>query len=101
VVPNVAVSFIADNGATVTSTSATTNQQGLATTTLTNTTSGVSKVTAKINGHSQTVDTTFVADGGTATIVNGDLTITIDNAVANGTDTNAVQAKVTDANGNV
>ncbi|WP_267964440.1 Ig-like domain-containing protein, partial [Hafnia paralvei] len=53
------------------------------------------------NGNSQTVDTTFVADDGTATIIAGALTVTADNAKANGTATNAVQAKVTDANGNV
>ncbi|WP_193764615.1 Ig-like domain-containing protein, partial [Hafnia paralvei] len=93
--------FAANNGATITTASANTDENGLATTTLTNITAGISKVTATINGNSQTVDTTFVADDGTATIISGNLTVTADNAKANGTATNAVQAKVTDANGNV
>uniref|UniRef100_UPI001CC36F27 Ig-like domain-containing protein n=1 Tax=Escherichia coli TaxID=562 RepID=UPI001CC36F27 len=101
VVPNVAVTFAANNGATITTASANTDENGLAATTLTNITAGISKVTATINGNSQTVDTTFVADDGTATIIAGALTVTADNAKANGTATNAVQAKVTDANGNV
>ncbi|TBL48300.1 hypothetical protein EYY98_19495 [Obesumbacterium proteus] len=100
-VPNTVVTFTADNGATVTTASATTDAQGLASTTLTNVTAGITKVTAAINSNSQTVDTTFVADDSTGTIVTGDLTVTVNNAKANGSDTNAVQAKVTDANGNV
>ncbi|OAT58235.1 Ig-like domain-containing protein [Obesumbacterium proteus ATCC 12841] len=100
-VPNVAISFTATNGATVTTASATTNAQGIATTTLSNLTAGISKVTATINDHSQTVDTTFVADSGTATIIAGALTVTADNAKADGVATNAVQAKITDASGNL
>ena len=99
-VPNTAVSFAADNGATVITASVTTDDQGLATTTLTNVKAGTTKVTATVNGHSQTVDTTFEADDSTATIVSGDLTVTVDKAKANGTDSNKVQAKVTDATGN-
>ncbi|MDU7479762.1 MAG: Ig-like domain-containing protein [Hafnia alvei] len=100
-VPNTAVSFTADNGATVVTASVTTDNQGLATTTLTNVQTGITKVTATANGHSQTVDTTFVADSSTATIVSGDLTVTVDNATADGVATDKVQAKVTDANGNL
>ncbi|ECJ2312403.1 hypothetical protein FNI86_12090, partial [Salmonella enterica subsp. salamae] len=99
-VPNVMVSFTAGNGASVTRTSVATDLHGLASTTLTNVTMGVTKVTATVNGNNQSVDTTFVADDSSATIINGDLTVTVDNAKANGTDSNAVQAKVTDANGN-
>ena len=100
-VPNAVVSFTADNGATIVNASVTTGSDGLASTTLTNIQTGIAKVTATINSHSQTVDTTFKADDGTATIISGNLTVTTDNAKANGTATNAVQAKVTDANGNV
>ncbi|TBM33941.1 Ig-like domain-containing protein, partial [Hafnia alvei] len=99
-VPNTAVNFTADNGATIVTASVTTDDQGLATTTLTNVKAGITQVTATVNGHSQTVDTTFVADSSTATIVSSDLTVTVNNVKANGTDTNAVQAKVTDATGN-
>ncbi|MGX9834552.1 Ig-like domain-containing protein [Enterobacter dykesii] len=100
-VSGVAVTFTATNGATVTTASATTDTDGIATTTLTNTKSGVAKVTASINGNSQSVDTTFVADSSTATISDGNLTVTTDNAKADGSDTNAVKAMVTDANGNL
>ncbi|MBG0639189.1 Ig-like domain-containing protein [Enterobacter asburiae] len=100
-VSGVAVTFTATNGATITTASATTDADGIATTTLTNTKSGVSKVTATVNGASQTVDTTFVADSGTATLADGSLTVTTDNAKANGTATDAVKAIVTDANSNL
>ncbi|WP_193764421.1 Ig-like domain-containing protein, partial [Hafnia alvei] len=66
------VSFSANNGATVISATAKTDIQGLASTTLTNVTAGTTKVTAAINGKRQTVDTTFIADDSTATIVSGD-----------------------------
>ncbi|TBL94316.1 hypothetical protein EYY95_00115, partial [Hafnia alvei] len=62
VVPNVTVNFTADNGAGVATSSATTDNQGLASTNLTNITTGITKVTASINGTSQTVDTSFEAD---------------------------------------
>ena len=100
-VPGAVVAFSATNGATVAIVSVTTDANGEATTTLTNTTAGVSTVTAKINNVSQMVDTTFIPDSSTATIANGALTITVDNMKANGTDANAVKAIVTDAHGNV
>ncbi|ECJ2314670.1 hypothetical protein FNI86_24085, partial [Salmonella enterica subsp. salamae] len=101
VVPNATVNFSAGNGGAITTAAVTTDANGLASTTLTNVTAGVTKVTAAVDGHSQSVDTTFVADSSSATIINGDLVVTKDNAKADGTATNAVQAKVTDANGNV
>ncbi|TBL94519.1 hypothetical protein EYY95_00085, partial [Hafnia alvei] len=71
-VPNATVNFTADNGAGVVTSSTTTDNQGLASTNLTNVKAGTTKVTAAVNGHSQTVDTTFIADDSTATIVSGD-----------------------------
>ena len=59
-VPNVVVSFSADNGATVAG-SGTTAADGTVTVTLTNTTAGAATVTAAINGGSQQVVTNFVA----------------------------------------
>ncbi|HDR2357219.1 TPA: Ig-like domain-containing protein, partial [Enterobacter roggenkampii] len=44
---------------------------------------------------------TLTPDDGTAEIISGNLIVTTDGAKADGTDINAVQAKVTDANGNV
>ncbi|TBL79662.1 hypothetical protein EYY94_00070, partial [Obesumbacterium proteus] len=93
-------SFSANNGATVISATATTDIEGLASTTLTNVTAGTTKVTAAINGNRQTVDTTFVADDSTSTITDGNLIVTVNDAKANGSATNEVQAKVTDAHGN-
>ncbi|MCE9918415.1 Ig-like domain-containing protein, partial [Obesumbacterium proteus] len=101
VVPGVPVDFGADNGATVTTATVTTDTNGEATTTLTNITSGVSIVTATVNSVSLTVDTHFIPDSGTATIIAGALTVTVDNMKANGTDANAVKAVVKDANGNL
>ncbi|UCQ55545.1 ZirU family protein [Edwardsiella tarda] len=93
------VSFTADNGAAI-STTAETGADGVATATLTNTTAGTTAVTAEVNDSRQTVNTTFVADASSATLMEGSLTITRNNALANGIVTNAVQARVTDAHGN-
>ncbi|HDL6964634.1 TPA: inverse autotransporter beta domain-containing protein, partial [Yersinia enterocolitica] len=96
-----AVTFSANNNATVTAVTGTTGADGLATATLTSATVGTSVVTATLsNGASATVNTTFVADSSTATIADGDFTVTTDNAVANGTATNALSATVKDAQGN-
>jgi adhesin/invasin len=98
-VPDMTVKFSADNGATMAATGVT-GPDGTVTVSLTNVTAGVSNVTATVNGNSQSVSVTFVADNGTAQIVAGSMTVTKDNAPANGTDNNSVQLTVTDANGN-
>lgn len=99
-VPDVSVAFRASNGATV-NTQGVTDAGGKATATLSSTIAGVSTVTATVNGMESTADVTFVADHSTATILEGNVTVTADNAVANGTVPNRVQVKVTDAGGNV
>ncbi|PHZ35684.1 hypothetical protein CS536_12040 [Yersinia kristensenii] len=99
VVPNQLVTFSANNHALM-ATSGTTNGDGVVILPLTNTTAGVTQVTATVNGNSQSVDVTFIADSGTATLLSGALTITRDNAIANGTAQNEVKAVVTDATGN-
>ncbi|TNV20562.1 invasin, partial [Buttiauxella sp. B2] len=96
---NQTVSFAASNGATVGATQ-TTDAAGMAKMTLTSTTAGTSDVTASINGSSQSVTATFVADSSTALITAGNIALTIDGAVANGTATDEVQVTVTDAKGN-
>ncbi|MFP2237701.1 Ig-like domain-containing protein [Pseudescherichia vulneris] len=98
-VPDMTVTFSADNGATIAATGVT-GPDGTVTVSLTNVTAGVSHVTATVNGNSQSVSVTFVADASTAQIVAGSMTVTKDNALANGTDNNSVQLTVTDANGN-
>ncbi|HGY4723581.1 TPA: beta strand repeat-containing protein, partial [Citrobacter amalonaticus] len=99
-VPGVAVSFSATNGATMAA-SGTTGADGSVTQTLTSTKAGSSEVTATINGHSQKVTLTFVADSTTATLTAASgLKAGVNNAPANGTATNSVVATVTDSNGN-
>ncbi len=57
-------------------------------------------VTARVGNRVQSKDTTFIADRTTATIRASDLTITRNNALADGVATNAARVIVTDANGN-
>ncbi|HED1254299.1 Ig-like domain-containing protein [Citrobacter amalonaticus] len=93
------VNFSADNGATIAA-SGTTGDDGTVTMTLTSTVAGDSTVTASINGSSQSVSVTFVADTSTARIADGALERVTNDALANGSATNSVKATVTDANGN-
>ncbi|MBE0130564.1 hypothetical protein FOT72_21495 [Citrobacter amalonaticus] len=93
------VNFSADNGATIAA-SGTTGDDGAVTMTLTSTVAGDSTVTASINGSSQSVSVTFVADTSTARIADGALERVANDALANGSATNSVKATVTDANGN-
>ncbi|WP_336209949.1 Ig-like domain-containing protein [Enterobacter sp. P82] len=93
------VSLSASNGATVTATG-TTDSDGMLTVPITSLTAGSSTVNVTVNGTSQSVSMTFVADASTAQIATGDMKVTSNNAVADGTATNSVQVKVTDANGN-
>ncbi|QXO74146.1 Ig-like domain-containing protein [Morganella morganii] len=101
VLAGIKVDFSADNGAKIAATG-TTGADGTVKVTLTSTTAGTAVVTAKTGtSGSQSVNTTFKADTGTATITQGNLTVTRDDAIADGNATNEVMAKVTDANGNV
>ncbi|WP_155488720.1 Ig-like domain-containing protein, partial [Yersinia kristensenii] len=91
VVPNQLVTFSANNHALM-ATSGTTNSDGVVILPLTNVTTGMTQVTATVNGNNQSVGVTFIADSGTATLLSGALTITRDNAIANGTAQNEVKA---------
>ena len=98
---NQTVQFSADNGATLSAQQAASDADGYVTVTLTSLTAGPSHVSATLSNHSQaSVTTTFVADDSRATILNGNLIVTQDNAKADGSAQNAVRARVTDANGN-
>ncbi|MFP2508046.1 Ig-like domain-containing protein, partial [Buttiauxella gaviniae] len=99
VVPNVGVNFSADAPGVIGSTG-TTDTAGQIAMTVTSTKAGDTRVTASINGTHRHVNVTFTADSATASIEDGNLTVIDNNAVANGTDINSVQATVTDANGN-
>ena len=96
---NQTVIFTASNGATVTTVIGTTDTDGIATARLTSTTVGISNVTASVNGSSQSVPITFIADSTTAQIADVDFTVA-GGTVANGEVTNALSATVKDANGN-
>lgn len=94
------VSFSATAGAAL-SDSPLTDKNGLTTVNISNTTVGISTITAFINGASLSTDVMFRGDTLTATIANGDLSVVRDGALANGVDTNVVEVKVTDAKGNI
>ncbi|MGP3590474.1 Ig-like domain-containing protein, partial [Vagococcus sp. WN89Y] len=94
------VSFTADNSATIAA-SGTTGSDGSVIVTLTSKKAGTSRVTATINGSSQSQTLTFVANAGTARIISGDLVITANNALANGSASNSVKATVRDEHGNI
>ncbi|HGN0870316.1 TPA: Ig-like domain-containing protein [Providencia alcalifaciens] len=98
--PNVAVVFTPTNGGLPSTGTVTTNAHGEADFALSNTTAGTTTVTAEVNGTSQTVEVTFVAEASSATLPNENLTVVTNNAVANGTAQNSVKARVTDANNN-
>ncbi|MCS3490721.1 Ig-like domain-containing protein [Enterobacter sp. SLBN-59] len=98
-VPGVKVTFSAGNDVPVTAVNdGTTDGNGLATATLTNTKAGVTTVSATIGDSSQTVDTTFVAD--TPDSGRSSLTATPDTITANGTDVSAVTLTLKDAHDN-
>ena len=70
---------------------------------MTGTVAGDASVSARVSGGNPGVAPVVVKltpDGATARIVNGNLVVLSDNAVANGVGTNIVKATVTDANGN-
>jgi len=94
------VSFTADNNAQVAA-SGTTNTQGVVTVPVTSIHAGISRVTATLNGSTQNVDATFIADSSTAQILASDMIVTANNALSDGKAQNLVQVTVTDANGNV
>jgi len=64
------VTFIADNGATIITASVITDTDGIASTSLSSTTAGVSNVTASVNDSSQSVAATFLATEFTGVAVN-------------------------------
>ncbi|MEZ2604975.1 Ig-like domain-containing protein [Kluyvera intermedia] len=93
------VTFSADNGAQIIS-PAITNESGIVTTTLTNTSEGTVSVMASINNSSQKTDVTFVpGEGNNPDAVIVSLGFTEDNAPADGISTNAVVAIVSDTQG--
>ncbi|HEM8065403.1 TPA: Ig-like domain-containing protein [Enterobacter hormaechei] len=102
VVPGVTLQLSVADGASVTPASVMSNAQGLAEADITSRKAGTYTLTVllKESGKTASADAVFVADITTAAVRAGDLTVTQDSALADGTARNAVQAKVTDAAGN-
>ncbi|WP_049615212.1 invasin-like inverse autotransporter protein, partial [Yersinia pekkanenii] len=95
------INFAANNQAVLNTTEARTGVNGIATATLTNTVAGVSVVSATLRSvGSRNVNTTFIADESTAEITATNLTVMTNNSLANGSEMNAVRAKVTDVHAN-
>ncbi|MGI3089781.1 Ig-like domain-containing protein, partial [Yersinia pseudotuberculosis] len=91
-----AVVFSSANGADIIAPTMNTGVNGVASTLLTHTVAGTSNVVATIDTVNANIDTTFVA-GAVATIT---LSVPVNDATADGADTNQVDALVQDANGN-
>ncbi|EGG8864899.1 molybdenum cofactor biosynthesis protein [Salmonella enterica] len=96
-VPGVPVAFSAGSGAVVKSVSVVTDAKGLASTTLTNLSTGTTVVTAVANNLSRSVNTTFTADAATAVV--SKLSIDKDGSPADGKTANSASATVVDAQG--
>ncbi|MGR5308368.1 hypothetical protein ACPV5K_26580, partial [Vibrio mediterranei] len=84
--------------AVLSSASGTTDASGQVSITLTNTTAEVVTITATHSSGTRTVDATFVAGDGSFALgnANSTLEVTVDNAAANGADTNTVVATLAD-----
>ncbi|OBU10829.1 Ig-like domain-containing protein [Morganella psychrotolerans] len=98
IVPNVRVSFSADNGALPASQLVQTNNLGEAFFVVTNILAGPVSISASINGHSVSKNVTFVADISTAKVVS--LSSSKEKVTANGTDTATLTVTVKDEQGN-
>lgn len=102
VVPNINVNWTTDKG-TLSGSSSTTDNNGVATITLRDILVGPAQVGAQ-TGTSSAVNApsvNFIADSGSAGIASGDLTVDKVSVVANDTDIATYTALVKDANGNV
>lgn len=95
-----AVTITTNHGAIPETLTVTTDSNGVAHVEVTNTTAGITRVTATVNGQTQAADIYFVADSATATLTAANLKVITNNALANGVATNSVKALVTDAGGN-
>ncbi|MET4894541.1 Ig-like domain-containing protein [Morganella morganii] len=101
VVPGVDVVFSSNNGGAPASETVSTDTNGEALFAVSNTSAGVTTVTAAFNGASVSRDVTFIADESTAEITAANLVVVTDNQPANGVAKNQLKAVVTDAKGNV
>ncbi|HDF2343442.1 TPA: inverse autotransporter beta domain-containing protein, partial [Morganella morganii] len=100
-IPGYTVQFIADNDALPPQSQLTTDSNGETIFDLTNTKAGKTKVTAQVNGKTAFVNVTFTADSATAEILDGNMTVPVNNKPADGVTQNTVKVIVTDSKGNL
>lgn len=94
---DVAISWKVDNGATIASSDAATNSSGQASVHFTNTQAGAVKLTATAAGKTETVSSAFQSAGVSVLKV----TMSKNNAPADGISTNVAQAQAVDDRGNI
>lgn len=97
-VPDVLVTFSADNGAVLAEEKATTDNRGMVTTTMTSTVAGIAHVAASVNSQSVSKETTFTGNNATAIVTSVDTTAA--SGVADGVTAVTFRALIKDQNGN-
>lgn len=97
-VPDVLVTFSADNGAVLAEEKVKTDTWGMVTTTMTSTAAGIAHVAAGVNGRSVSKETTFTGNNATAIVTSVDTTAA--SGVADGVTAVIFRAFIKDQNGN-
>ncbi|WP_222422239.1 Ig-like domain-containing protein [Yersinia aldovae] len=97
-VPDMLVTFSADNAAVIAEKTVKTDIQGMVTTTLTSTVAGISHVAASVNNQSATKNTTFTGNNATAIVTS--VNTTAASGIADGATAVTFKAQVKDQNGN-
>lgn len=97
-VPDVLVTFSADNGAVLAEKKAKTDNRGMVTTTMTSTVAGIVHVAASVNSQSVSKETTFTGNNATAIVTSVDTTAA--SGVADGVTAVTFRALIKDQNGN-
>jgi len=100
-VPGAVITLSVTSNAQLSAANVQTDSHGKGTFNVSSHTAGAFKVTASTNNSSAQATVNFRADEETAGLVAGSLTVISDNARANNIDENQVQARVTDASGNL
>lgn len=97
-IPDIMVSFSADNGAVLAKEQIKTDTLGIATTTMTSTVAGISHVVASVNSQSASKETTYIGNNATAIVTAVDTAAA--SGVADGTTAVTFRALIKDQNGN-
>ncbi|WP_170975374.1 inverse autotransporter beta domain-containing protein [Martelella alba] len=93
------VNFTADNGAAVLVADVVTDNEGYAATAVVSNEPGNATIRATAEHANRDVDVIFIASPDAAILLDENLTVIRDNALADGRDTNEIQARVTDVRG--